>query len=350
MCISLCIFCIALSFQLQLASCSARSWFASGNHALVEDVGRLVKDGARLMAAGTNQNNNIDSLSRGAFLDSLQKRRMTLVNENVSEIVERANRAAVNDAVVHDDTFCSFNWRADCPDGWQRYDEHVCKAPPNYAGACATLQALSKMDVVAKRAWSSACSAPWPCRDACELGHDYDGLCPLGWVQTSDGICHGPESDDPRCPEVFKFDDMHVQQKQSLTVLCNISWPCRTACSRNFSAVCPEEWLEHPLGHGVCTAPDSYAGNCASVVSTTHMSHVQKHEFALRCSIAFPCDDIARVPHIEKDPIQNGAVERDGGQRRDDAMTTTEQPRSAKFLKRFAMRPGPIPTYASNSI
>ena len=152
------------------------------------------------------------------------------------------------------------------------------------------------------------------------------------------------------CGKQWHKCDMHVQQKQSLTVLCNISWPCRTACSRNFSAVCPEEWLEHPLGHGVCTAPDSYAGNCASVVSTTHMSHVQKHEFALRCSIAFPCDDIARVPHIEKDPIQNGAVERDGGQRRDDAMTTTEQPRSAKFLKRFAMRPGPIPTYASNSI
>jgi len=75
------------------------------------------------------------------------------------------------------------------------------------------------------------------------------------------------------------------------------------------------------------------------------MSPAQKHEFAKRCSVVFPCVGTAISQQIDDAAIENGPFDLNGSMHRDDAVPKSKPHHLAKSLMRFGLRPGPLPMY-----
>ena len=58
-------------------------------------------------------------------------------------------------------------------------------------------------------------------------------------------------------------------------------------CSREYSAPCPESWID--VGGGVCEAPPAYDGACLAYGAFSGLSTADKHEFERRCAACWPC-------------------------------------------------------------
>lgn len=58
-------------------------------------------------------------------------------------------------------------------------------------------------------------------------------------------------------------------------------------CSREYSAPCPESWVD--VGGGVCEAPPAYDGACLAYGAFSGLSTADKHEFERRCAACWPC-------------------------------------------------------------
>lgn len=57
---------------------------------------------------------------------------------------------------------CTQNLTHACPAGW-RCANGLCHAPPSYQGTCLRAIKMTHFDARLKKAFSSACGAPWPC-------------------------------------------------------------------------------------------------------------------------------------------------------------------------------------------
>merc|ERR1711908_146229 len=111
------------------------------------------------------------------------------------------------------DNVCPRNYTKPCPDGWSHLENSACVASASYKGACRHMQVFENFNAIEKYKFSLACSAPWPCEDACTMGHDYDS-CPLGWVAIHGGFCKSEGEVTPPCMGKYKFDDMSIAQKK----------------------------------------------------------------------------------------------------------------------------------------
>jgi CPW-WPC domain-containing protein len=221
--------------------------------------------------------------------DSLRKQldsdTEVLVNPRVSKVISETNRLVKN--LPPADYVCARDWAQLCPDGWKLVGS-VCAAPSSYTGSCQHAVPLTGATVKAKYKFASDCQAPWPCADECARGRDYD-QCPKGWVASEDAFCENPEGPTEQCGSKFRFQDMTVEEKEQLALICQVEWPCSSSCLQDFEVSCPEGWDEVSKDAGFCVAPVTYAGSCSVGVNTTGMTMAQRKAFAVRCSAPFPC-------------------------------------------------------------
>jgi len=250
-----------------------------------QQVRNLIMESRQIMGGSVPRATAATFQFDSEMLSSISPREL---NSNVGDVIRKANGIAAE--MTHaTGGGCKENWGAACPDGWQLVGKGSCKAPPTYAGQCGTLQHFENMNILDKRSWSATCDAPWPCSDECTLGRDYDDMCPIGWDTVWGGLCRNSQPRTSSCADVLLFEGMPTVQKQSLGELCNISWPCRESCERDFSATCPEEWLEVSGSPHVCMAFPSYQGPCPSIVNTSSFTVNEAQRFAERCSVQYAC-------------------------------------------------------------
>lgn len=200
--------------------------------------------------------------------------------------------AATREATPSDgDNLCARDLIQPCPAGWRLVGDKQCEAPQAYQGPCKHLQSFASTSSEEKLAFSTACKAPWPCRDECQYGRDYDQVCPDGWSYLGNGFCQTTQA-NATCSTLYNFHELSPPQKQDIALACGISWPCKTQCPQDYQQPCPDGWHEIAASSGYCLAPSSYAGECDYAVNTAKMSMAQKSEFARKCAVNFPCSRI----------------------------------------------------------
>jgi len=222
---------------------------------------------------------------QNGYADSLSLTEMVLVNPAVSKVIRQANGLA--GSLMEKDPLCERRWEAKCPDGWKKMGDQ-CSAPVSYGGACKTMQSFVGKSVAEKQQAAEECKAPWPC-DACTDGRDYSHLCPEGWSDDEGGFCKAPADFETECATSYNFAGMKIADKQELAETCGFNWKCSVACEQDYSASCPDAWVEVPLNPGLCSAPVTYSGVCGFSVNTKRMSNEQKGAFAKKCAVSFPC-------------------------------------------------------------
>lgn len=226
-----------------------------------------------------------------AFSQQMDKDAEVLSSHNVSDAIAKAN--SVSPDALGRDPLCTRNWQG-CPDGWKSTGA-FCSAPRSYKGGCQHLAALDGVTIEAKRHFAEDCEAPWPCSDHCSDGHEYDGpTCPQGWLADEYGFCvrSGPRDPHslPACTNRYQFDDLSITDKQYLTALCLIEWPCSTEmCTPDYSVQCPTGWSAVGLHADLCTAPADYAGDCTYEINVTGWRQDEKEAFAVQCGVSYPC-------------------------------------------------------------
>lgn len=235
--------------------------------------------------------------SSGAFLKAFSQQMdndaQVLSSKDVSEVVAQANSIMPN--TLGKDPLCKRNWQG-CPDGWKSTGK-FCSAPRSYKGGCQQfVAAFDGAAIAAKRQFAEDCKAPWPCSDHCSDGHEYDEpACPEGWVADEYGFCVRSGLLDladslPACTSRYRFEDMTIEDKQSLTAVCRIEWPCMAdLCEPDYSVHCPTGWSAVEASVGLCIAPANYAGDCAYDVNVTGWRQSEKKAFAVQCGVTYPC-------------------------------------------------------------
>jgi len=243
-----------------------------------KDIGVQLAKAVQSANAGLAGKEDPTNFQKLLFAELVSKEEL-LVNEAVAKAVMQANRAAESKSMETE--LCDTNWDAACPDGWAVL-AGTCQAPAAYSG-CAAQQPTfqSKQE---KMEFAASCSAPWPCKDSCVAGHDYDS-CPSDFVAVGGGLCSATEA---VCGQtVFNFEAMPLPDRIALGVACGFQWPCHSGvCKQDFQAVCPAGWREV---EGLCVAPASYAGPCSYSVKASGMSPSQKEAFGSKCAVSFPC-------------------------------------------------------------
>ena len=110
---------------------------------------------------------------------------------------------------------------------------------------------------------------------------DYDG-CPVGWSAHGDGLCSPPDETVP-CADAI-LSSMTAEQKESLAVKCQASWPCK-ACVVNFSG-CPVGWQAEGE---TCAAPAGEFGPCGGSADFSSMSKDARATWSAMCRVRWPC-------------------------------------------------------------
>jgi len=258
---------------------------------LSADVGAQIADviyeAAQSTSVGAGHQHAVDGLLQKAFAHELLHTDETVVSmSSPEEILKRRQLQSDQDDI------CDRNWAHTCPDGWIPLQEFQCSAPLSYKGPCKHLQSFASTNAVDKHVFSSVCKTPWPCRDECDHGRDYDKLCPEDWAYIGNGFCESRGNYNATCSSLYNFHDMSSADKQELGLACGIKWPCKTHCSANYNKPCPYEWTEITASPGFCLAPPTYSGDCEYSVNTTELTTDEKVEFAQKCSVEFPCDRV----------------------------------------------------------
>lgn len=282
-CIGLsCRLCLFLAAFLQ--ACIVRALLRGSPEKVGIDLGTMLlhADARVSVDAARGSTSYFDSLTQ-----QLGDDQETLMNPEASKVVSTANRLMLN--TVETDDLCERAYSGACPDGWV-ITGNQCLAPSSYAGGCAHIFNPLGVTTKGKASFAKTCTAPWPCKDECEEGHDYYGTpCPIGWFISGSGVCQRTAesgSVHSACSSAYYFSGMDIPQRQQITYLCALKWACRSRCAMDFSGVCPAGWSN---AGGICVAPLTYAGSCSHGINITDMTDVQLQAFSDRCLAPFPC-------------------------------------------------------------
>jgi len=130
-----------------------------------------------------------------------------------------------------------------------------CQAPLSYGGPCAASASAASSDEV-KQQFEAKCAVTWPCLEACTP--DYGATCPQDWLDMGGGVCDAPLMYDHHCSKRARMFNVHF--KRDFAVECSAHWPCLSECQQDFGRSCPEGW---GTSDGLCEAPATYVGPCA---------------------------------------------------------------------------------------
>ena len=171
-----------------------------------------------------------DSEQRGrAFRDAFSS--SLGLEGQASGAVAPSRMAALSERISDELDGCARDWAAPCPNGWTQgaqSGEATCSSPRSYIGGCATVQSFVGMDKGSRVRFAEECDAPWPCANECAGGADFDG-CPTGWSNVGGGFCSQTTatSADAACPTIINFAELGAHEKEELSRVCSIGWPCK---------------------------------------------------------------------------------------------------------------------------
>ena len=176
-----------------------------------------------------------------------------------------------------------------CPEGFVQQATD-CIAPSDYTGPCNRHQPeLYLLSNTAKRSWSWACKAKYPCMpEQCPTGTDYSDPCPIGWYTGTNGECATADAAS-QCDERITASAYRAA-KSNWERVCGVRWPCtKIVCVKDFSVNCPVDWAD--AGSGVCNAPSTYQGPCSKRVDLAAYRGRSdlKRAFETRCGVSWVC-------------------------------------------------------------
>jgi CPW-WPC domain-containing protein len=117
---------------------------------------------------------------------------------------------------------------------------------------------------------------------------DYSACCPEGWVEVGDGAsCLAPMEYTGNCPAKMSYAGLTPLEKSMQAVGCSSFFPCMGSCAKDYEQLCPDGWTAE--AGGVCTAPDSYAGRCVRRQVFGSFNELQKASWAASCGVSWPC-------------------------------------------------------------
>lgn len=186
---------------------------------------------------------------------------------------------------------CDVDVEEPCPSGWREVAANICEAPVAYGGPCEQYVNTSGMTLEDKMEFGMRCDASWPC--AAPPTHDYEPLCPNGWILQSGTLCAAPREYEGPCAATSDLKGLSAAEKQRFQEFCNVSWPkLPSKCKRDYASRCPYGWEDgfDDAGSPSCTAPATYT-TCSKVKSFAAMSLSEKQEWEISCDAPFPCID-----------------------------------------------------------
>jgi CPW-WPC domain-containing protein len=117
---------------------------------------------------------------------------------------------------------------------------------------------------------------------------DYSACCPEGWVEVGDGAnCLAPIEYTGNCPARMSYAGLTPLEKSMQALGCNAFFPCMGSCTKDYEQLCPDGWAAE--AGGACTAPDSYAGRCVRRQVFGSFNELQKASWATSCGVSWPC-------------------------------------------------------------
>ena len=117
---------------------------------------------------------------------------------------------------------------------------------------------------------------------------DYSACCPEGWVEVGDGTnCLAPIEYTGNCPAKMSYAGLSPLEKSMQALECNSFFPCTGSCAKDYEQPCPDGWTAEAAG--ACTAPDSYAGRCVRRQVFGLFNELQKASWAASCGVSWPC-------------------------------------------------------------
>ncbi|EPR62470.1 cpw-wpc domain-containing protein [Toxoplasma gondii TgCatPRC2] len=162
-------------------------------HSLDATTGRLLNAFSRFLDDPTRESNQ--SQFTQELTDAALRIIYNVPPSLISQKVEAQTEAAARTMLLPnpDGEGCSArDYSLLCPDDfYDTGDGKSCKALPSYAGNCDKTQDLENATPMDKRAFAARCGANWPCREACS--QEYSFLCPQGWAN-ADGQCSAPHT------------------------------------------------------------------------------------------------------------------------------------------------------------
>ena len=166
-----------------------------------------------------------------------------------------------------------------------------CSAPVEDVGAMADLLAVhfptvprSNLELAAAGGLLEALEAG----SETECARDYGLPCPEAWVDGGDGkTCLPPLGYAGPCSGPIHFEDGATPDlKRQQASACNAQFPCKGACTPDYSKSCPAGW---PVEGLECVAPAGYTGSCVTRKSFNGFSWKEKGRWADQCQSRWPC-------------------------------------------------------------
>ncbi|EKX73741.1 signal peptide containing protein [Theileria equi strain WA] len=137
------------------------------------------------------------------------------------------------------DSDCIQDFTFKCPEGWNLSldDNDVCIAPISYRGPCSS-KIIATNNTKDKQTLQSICNLKWPSQEVCERNLD---VCPKFWY-SSEKYCLPTPSYNGPCHKPININDIESSEKTLWSNRCNIIWPCKNSCNKNYKSKCPKDW------------------------------------------------------------------------------------------------------------
>jgi CPW-WPC domain-containing protein len=183
------------------------------------------------------------------------------------------------------------NYGEICPDGWTLQSGQSCTAPRDYVGPCDAFARLGGMTEEDKQTFEAACVVSWPglplqcARDynrSCPFGWMEK------WA-SGNIECVAPDW-FRGCSGVQQLGRKTPQEKRAWATACGAPFPCkdRTIGDHDWSQICPADWFAMNGGEA-CFAPNSYTGPCQSIQhGLAELSRADKEAIARTCQVVWP--------------------------------------------------------------
>jgi CPW-WPC domain-containing protein len=194
-----------------------------------------------------------------------------------------------------------------CPAEWIETRSGTCIAPSSYAGSCARQQSFWSGSAVDKQEAERVCQICWRCPQEAGCVRDWNRPCPYGYSAAVAGQDAQGLTGESTCIADQTYEGTceqrvefaSIEDKHVFAERCGVAWPCATRCEENLHSQCPEEWVH--VGGEVCKAPASYrVAGCSGSQSFHGWTPRMKTEYAERCKVVWPC---------EREEMMDGAFE-----------------------------------------
>jgi len=184
--------------------------------------------------------------------------------------------------------------------------------PFNYQGPCSINQTFIGASPLDKQQAELACGVCWPCQDDIGCERDWSRPCPYAYTAEGIPFIAFADAGGSVCAADLDYHGdcetfarfVSEKDKHEFAQRCSVTWPCKTSCETEIEAICPLDWVH--IGEFVCAAPSYYKEDGCNVLQSFHgWPPTMKSAYASRCRTMWPCQGDMQVG---LDEFDNGPV------------------------------------------